>query len=276
MKRTSVLLLQTCLFIILIISPAFGSGIIRINQPGTYSVSASIDINCQPNPTYFTIAGGLSAKNIKVVSISPGRNCMTGAVADTQGFEIEAGAGNDIYSETIFKNGQPQIYYKPLSELVLEAKTYTLYAYGGRDANVVLEMTVTSLTPTTGPGIPTGPGTIPISPTTPSTVPGGPSTIMPSTIDGRWNTDWWGILTITVNGNSVSGNYVESQGRISGTLSSDGRTIDGWWSEAPDYDPPGSAGRFVLTLSPDNQTISGWWCFGHDSGRFNITGTRVK
>jgi hypothetical protein len=83
-------------------------------------------------------------------------------------------------------------------------------------------------------------------------------------------------LTITVSGNSVSGTYVDNQGRISGTLSADGRTITGRWSEAPSYEPPEDQGGFTLTLSPDAQSLSGWWFFGEGTGRFDISGTRIR
>ncbi|MBN1880736.1 MAG: hypothetical protein JW885_01070 [Deltaproteobacteria bacterium] len=266
---------------LVIASPARAVTTVSIDQPGSFTVSAGIDGSCMPAPLVFTIGEGLTAKDFKVSSIDSGYNCVTGAPSDLMGFEIESN-GQDIHSETIYSNRPPDVYYQPLSKLILQPGAYTLYAYGGRSAYVVLEMTVESIastpTPTppggTTPSVPSTPG----GTTTPSpTSPGGNSGPVATTFGGGWNTDWWGRLNLTVSGNSVSGTYEESAGRVTGTLSADGKTIDGWWSEAPDYDPPGSAGKFVLTLSANAQSFTGWWCFGNSTeSSFTITGSRIE
>ena len=285
-------LLAVTIIVLLATSPVRAVDTITIDQPGTFTISAGINEGCTQSPITFIIANGLIAKDFKVSSIESGYNCMTGAPSDIKGFEIES-KGVDIHSETIYKNRPPDVYYQPLMKLNLQSDTYTLYAYGGRNAYVVLEMTVESAISPSTPGSPSGgaPATVPATPggttipapttpggtTTPTPgTPGGTTTPMATTFDGTWNTDWWGTLNLTVSGNSVSGTYEESDGRVTGTLSSDGRTIDGWWSEAPDYDPPASAGRFELTLSADAQSFTGWFIFGnYTKDYFDITGSRA-
>ncbi len=262
------------------------------NKPGTYYISASINEGCSPSPAFFEIGSGLTASGFKVAGISPGINCLTGARADTQGFQIQAGP--IIYRESKFLNNPPSISPAPLSTITLSpGPTYTLSAYGGRSAYVVLEFKVTGglTTPPGSPGTipgttPAAPGTTPTTPgmtpttpgttTTPGSTPGGGTVSGPKTLEGNWNTDWWGVLTISINGSNVTGTYVENQGRISGTLSADGRTINGWWSEAPSYQRPEDAGIFNITLSPDGSSISGGFHFGEAKHEFKITGTRVR
>ena len=281
--RWDVLTILAVIGIVLFSSaPAWAGNTVTIDQPGTFTVSAGINEGCMQSPIIFIIASGLVAKNFKVSSIDSGYNCMTGAPSDLKGFEIESN-GVDIHSETIYNNRPPDVYYQPLMKLNLQSGTYTLYAYGGRSAYVVLEMTVESALSTPTPGTPTG-GTTPPALTTPGgtttpgpTTPGGTTGLVATTFDGSWDTDWWGRLNLTISGNTVSGTYEESAGRVSGTLSADGKTIDGWWSEAPDYDPPASAGRFVLTLSADAQSFTGWFLFGnYTKDTFDITGSRAQ
>jgi len=67
---------------------------------------------------------------------------------------------------------------------------------------------------------------------------------------GMWKTDW-GILVMTVRNNQVSGNYENKNGRIEGTLSQDGKTVEGTWSQAPSYRAPKDSGKFVFSISDD-------------------------
>lgn len=294
MKKIFTLLCGCILAIPLFADPAAAIEKKVFDKPGTYFISASIDAGCSPSPAFFEIGSGLTASGFRVAGISPGFNCVTGAPADTQGFKLEA--GNVIYSESKYLNNPPSTSPAPLSTINLSSgTTYTLSVNGGRSAYVVLEFKLTAggaATPPTAPG--TTPGTTPATPgttpTTPGTTPtkpgvtttkpgsstGGATVPGPKTLEGKWNTDWWGVLTINISGGNVTGTYVENQGKISGTLSADGRTIKGWWSEAPSYQRPEDAGIFNITLSPDGGSISGGWHFGEDEHEFEIKGTRVR
>jgi len=293
-RRDIFMLLAVTGIVLFTSAPTVAVNTVSIDQPGTYTISAGINEGCMQSPVYFTIASGLVAKDFKVSSIDSGYNCMTGAPSDLKGFEIESD-GVDIHSETIYNDRPPDVYYQPLMKLNLQSGNYSLYAYGGRSAYVVLEMTVESALSTPSPGSPSGGTTVPspgspggtttptpgipggTTPPTPGTPSGGITAPVATTFDGTWNTDWWGRLNLTVSGNTVSGTYEESAGRVSGTLSADGKTIDGWWSEAPDYDPPACAGRFELTLSADAQSLTGWFIFGnYTKDYFDITGSRAQ
>ena len=94
---------------------------------------------------------------------------------------------------------------------------------------------------------------------------------------GRWNTNW-GLMEITVVGNKVYGHYEHDQGKIEGTLSADGRTVEGIWSEAPTYKPPKDSGKFRLTLSDDGDSFTASWGYGDSAtgGSEIWKGTRIK
>lgn len=67
---------------------------------------------------------------------------------------------------------------------------------------------------------------------------------------GMWKTDW-GILIMSVQNNQVAGNYENKDGKIEGTLSQDGKTVEGTWSQAPSYKAPKDCGKFVFSISDD-------------------------
>lgn len=92
---------------------------------------------------------------------------------------------------------------------------------------------------------------------------------------GKWKTNW-GEMEISVYGNMVSGSYPHDKGKIDGVLSSNGRKMEGSWSEAPNYAPPNDGGRLVLELSKDGNSFSGKWYYGKDAAGGNWTGTRIK
>lgn len=85
--------------------------------------------------------------------------------------------------------------------------------------------------------------------------------------DGTWQGDW-GKLTFRVYGNRAFGEYSHDQGRVVGTISPDGKTLEGYWLEAPGYRPPEDGGRFLYQLSDDGNSIRGQWFYGeHDKAR---------
>jgi choice-of-anchor C domain-containing protein len=80
---------------------------------------------------------------------------------------------------------------------------------------------------------------------------------------GTWSSNWGEMqLQQNQNGSQVTGVYTHDKGKISGTLSPDGKTYTAWWSEYPTYAPPRDAGRTILTLSQDGKTFDGVW--GYD------------
>jgi len=92
---------------------------------------------------------------------------------------------------------------------------------------------------------------------------------------GKWNTNW-GMLEFTIDGTKVYGNYTHDKGRIEATLSSDKKTMQGMWLEAPSYSPPRDGGRVTFTLSPDGNSITGKWGYGDSLSGGDWTGTRIK
>jgi len=85
----------------------------------------------------------------------------------------------------------------------------------------------------------------------------------PITPTGDWSGTWssnWGQMTLSQNGNQVTGSYTHDNGKISATVS--GNTLLGTWSEAPSYTPPNDAGDMVFTMSADGQSFTGDWKYG--------------
>ena len=92
---------------------------------------------------------------------------------------------------------------------------------------------------------------------------------------GSWNTNW-GTQTMSVSGNTLTGSYTYDSGKISGTVSADGRTFTGKWSEAPTYAGPQDAGPVTLALSADGNSFSGTWSYDGGGGGGGWSGTRTK
>ena len=90
---------------------------------------------------------------------------------------------------------------------------------------------------------------------------------------GSWDTNW-GIMTCSVNGQTVDCNYTHDTGKISASLGPDGMTMQGTWSEAPSYQPTQDAGKVTFSLSGDGSSIAGHWWYGQDGEGGPWTGTR--
>ncbi len=95
------------------------------------------------------------------------------------------------------------------------------------------------------------------------------------TFDGMWKTNF-GTLIIKVKGKKVIGMYKNGNGKIEGTLSDDGYTITGRWSEAPDYKAPKHAGRFIFKLSKTGASFEGKWGFGDEEPDSEWVGRKIK
>lgn len=81
------------------------------------------------------------------------------------------------------------------------------------------------------------------------------------TFTGRWETAW-GVIELRQRGPSVEGSYPHDGGKIKGTLSADGRTLTGTWSEAPTYKPPQDGGDLEFVLSEDGKSFEGRYWYG--------------
>ncbi len=90
---------------------------------------------------------------------------------------------------------------------------------------------------------------------------------------GSWDTNW-GVMTCSVNGQTVDCNYTHDTGKIQATLGLDGTTMEGTWSEAPSYQPPEDGGKVTFSLSEDGNSITGHWWYGQDGEGGSWTGTR--
>jgi len=102
--------------------------------------------------------------------------------------------------------------------------------------------------------------------TRPATQPG-------ASFAGKWDTAW-GLVELAVEGNKVTGKY-DKDGKVEGKLSPDGQTLEGTWSQGPDYKAPNTAGRVILMLTDDGKWQGLWWK-GHDGKGGTWVGTRAK
>jgi hypothetical protein len=70
------------------------------------------------------------------------------------------------------------------------------------------------------------------------------------------------------------GKYTDKNGRLSGTLSPDGRTFNGVWMQEPTFNGPRDAGAMLLRLSDDGRTFTGEWSYGDGPAAGTWNGTR--
>ncbi len=89
---------------------------------------------------------------------------------------------------------------------------------------------------------------------------------------GAWDTTW-GIMRLTQSGNSVSGTYEYSNGKIRGKV--EGRILKGSWTqdEGAAAEPTGS---IEFTLSSDGNSWSGIWDYRSAEGSGDWYGTRAN
>ncbi|HQJ87801.1 MAG TPA: C1 family peptidase [Methanoregulaceae archaeon] len=92
--------------------------------------------------------------------------------------------------------------------------------------------------------------------------------------DGSWETES-GLMVLHVSGRNVTGTYEIEAGRIAGTLSPDGRTLTGTWSDGPTYAPPDDQGTLVLVLSGDGASFEGHSYSADMQRQADLSGRRV-
>jgi len=88
-----------------------------------------------------------------------------------------------------------------------------------------------------------------------------PEEIAKPTFVGRWQTEW-GTIELKVKDRKLTGTYPHDSGRLEGTVSLDGMTVTGTWSEAPTFKPPKDAGEFEFKLSEDGKKFKGLYWYG--------------
>lgn len=88
-----------------------------------------------------------------------------------------------------------------------------------------------------------------------------PEEIAKPTFAGRWQTEW-GAIELTIKGRELKGTYPHDSGRLVGTVSLDGMTVTGTWSEAPTFKPPKDSGEFEFKLSEDGKKFKGLYWYG--------------
>lgn len=95
---------------------------------------------------------------------------------------------------------------------------------------------------------------------------------------GMWNSNF-NQMTVTGNGNIITGTYAFRNGTINGTVS--GNTLTGMWTQSYTDRANSTSGDFVFTLSSDGQSFTGKWRYGHSTDPNaqwdgSWTGTKVK
>ncbi len=90
---------------------------------------------------------------------------------------------------------------------------------------------------------------------------------------GAWNSAW-GRIVLQFVGRKATGTFAHKNGTLEGELSVDGKTLTGWWTQAPSRQPPNAAGAFSFRLAPDGRSFSGEWKYGRDGSGGAWNGTR--
>ncbi len=175
-------------------------------------------------------------------------------------------------------DGQYLVKYSLVAETVVDPKTdivHTEISFEVKDINQPVEISfpqacldAAKITPTATTQVDQ-----PAPPVNPSATPHALVSAGLSKFAGFWDTDH-GVLTCGVDGQKVNCTYTLNSGKIAGTLSPDGKTIEGTWSSAPTYQSPTDAGRVTISLSADGNSITGQWWHGQDSAGGPWSGTR--
>jgi hypothetical protein len=83
---------------------------------------------------------------------------------------------------------------------------------------------------------------------------------------GSWTSTEGGFMNLTQQGNTVTGEYGNGSGKVSGTVNGSVWTLT--WARNNER------GRAELALSADGRKYSGWWTYEGDSGRHAWSGER--
>ncbi len=175
-------------------------------------------------------------------------------------------------------DGQYLVKYLLVVETVVDPKTniiHTEIGYEVKDINQSVEIVfpqacldAARVTPEATPGTEQ---TAPVE--SPSATPNSPSLAGLNRFAGFWDTNK-GVLTCGVDGQKVNCTYTLDSGKLVGTLSPDGKAIEGTWTQAPSYQPPADGGRLTISLSADGNSFNGQWWHGQDGAGGTWIGTR--
>ncbi len=83
---------------------------------------------------------------------------------------------------------------------------------------------------------------------------------------GVWNTNW-GVMTLSQNGNQVTGTYTHFEGKLSGMVT--GNVLSGRWDNVQN-----TTGKFQFTMAADCNSFSGFYGYNEGTPGYPWNGTR--
>ncbi len=110
----------------------------EFNKAGPGSLIATVDSNCNPRITQFSIGQDFLAVQFNIVSFKGGMDCTLGRPVDEKGFSIQNQDGTEIFKWSQFQENPPLQPLGLLNVLALSSGSYTLHLNGGGDAQVIL------------------------------------------------------------------------------------------------------------------------------------------
>ncbi len=105
---------------------------------GPGSLIATVDSECNPRTTQFSIGQDFLAVQFIMVSFKGGTDCPPERPVYEKGFTIQNQSGAEVYNWTQNQDNPPIQSLGPLNVLSLSSGTYSLHVNGGRDAQVIL------------------------------------------------------------------------------------------------------------------------------------------
>ena len=138
MKKTRLFIIS---FLFLVV--ALNTGLAQeFSKTGPGSLIATVDSNCNPRTTQFSIGHDFLAYQFNMVSFNGGTDCTLGRPVDEKGFTIQNLTGAEVYKWVQYQDNPPLQPLGPLNVLSLSSGTYTLQVNGGSDAQVILRFNI--------------------------------------------------------------------------------------------------------------------------------------
>lgn len=117
----------------------------QFSEAGPGSLIATVDSNCIPRPTQFSIGQDFLAVQFNIVAFNGGTNCTTGRPVDEKGFSIENQNGTEIFKWFQSQDNPPLQPLGLLNFLSLSSGIYTLKVNGGSNAQVILRFHINDM-----------------------------------------------------------------------------------------------------------------------------------